>query len=296
MKTKAQQNQSPPTVLQVLICTYGQKGLKRVADSSHPKVDGVEYLVSIQQDADTEDLTIPKALDREDFTLIVHLTKGLSVNRNVAISRATAPLLLFSDDDIDYTEDGLHRVISAFNEHPDADILTFRFDTDVPYKTYPDTPVSLADPPKGYFISSIEMAVRRKSVQGKIWFNENFGIGAMFAFGEEEVFLRDALDAGLSGMYIPSMICRHSGITTAGRNLNLPSRPQTKGALWLRLHPSDWPLRMMTHSLREIPLWLKGVAPSPLSYCLNWLKGVRNAKKKSVFPTPDYSPYYPSHE
>ena len=32
-------------MLQVMICTYGQEGLKRVAASSHPKVEGVEYLV-----------------------------------------------------------------------------------------------------------------------------------------------------------------------------------------------------------------------------------------------------------
>lgn len=296
MKTNPQPNQSMPPVLQVLICTYGQEGLKRVAASSHPKVDGVEYLVSVQQDPAEDDPLPPKALDRDDFTLIPHPTKGLSVNRNAALSRATAPLILFSDDDIDYTEEGLLSVISAFKEYPQADILTFRFDSAVAYKTYPDAPVSLANSPKGYFISSIEIAVRRKSVQGKIWFNENFGIGAMFPFGEEDVFIRDSLDAGLKGMFVPSTICRHEGITTAGRNLTLPSRPQTKGALWLRLHPSDWPLRMMTHALREIPLWLKGRAPSPMAYCINWLKGARTAKKKGVFPTPDYSPYYPCHE
>ena len=282
--------------LQVMICTYGREGLARVAASSHPRVEGVEYLVSMQEDPDGEECRVPKELDREDFRIFSHISKGLSINRNVAISKATAPLLLISDDDVDYTEEGLLAVIDAFNKYAEADLITFRYDTMNKKKKYPAKVYDISVREKEHFISSIEIAFRRESVQGKIWFNENFGIGAIFPSGEEDIFIRDCLDAGRKGIFLPVTIARHDGMTTSGRNLMLPSRPQTKGAVFLRLYPRQWPLRMIAHAIREIPLWKKGLVPSPLSYCINWIKGANMARKKNVFPTPDYSLHYPCHE
>ncbi|MDE5872261.1 MAG: glycosyltransferase [Muribaculaceae bacterium] len=281
--------------LEVMICTYGTEGLRRVAAASHPKMEGVQYLVSFQQDANETEGYIPEELKRDDFKIVATATKGLAVNRNIALSWASAPLLLISDDDADYTKEGLQAVIDGFQENPDADIIAFRYVSKHSTKHYPQKSVSLSRPPKGYFISSIEIAIRRESVQGKIWFNENFGVGATFPSGEEDIFIKDCLDKGMKGIYVPKTIVRHDGTTTSGRNLMLPSRPQTKGAIFLRLHPHDWPLRMLAHALREIPLWRKGIVPSPISYCRYWLKGVRMAHKMKVFPTSDQSYHYPCH-
>ncbi|MDE5998400.1 MAG: glycosyltransferase [Muribaculaceae bacterium] len=272
--------------LQVMICTYGQEGLKRVATSTHPKVEGVEYLVSCQIEGG---VTIPKELYREDFKIITTASKGLSINRNHALTQATAPVLLISDDDTDYSAEGLKNVIEAFRNHPDADIITFRYDSPVSKKFYPDHSVSLNNIPKGYYISSIEIALRRRSIQGKFWFNENFGIGAMFPSGEEDIFVYDCLNAGMKGIFEPITIARHDGPTTSERNLKLPTRSQTKGAVFLRLHPHSWPLRMMAHALREIPLWRNGLKPSPISFCKNWITGVITAKKNKVFQKPNPS-------
>lgn len=279
--------------LQVMICTYGQEGLKRIASSAHPKVEGVEYLVSCQIEGD---FTIPKGLNRKDFKIISTSSKGLSVNRNHALSRASAPVLLISDDDTDYYAEGLINIIDAFRNHQDVDIITFRYDSFISKKFYPTHSVSLNNVPKGYYISSIEIAFRRQSIQGKFWFNENFGIGAIFPSGEEDVFICECLNAGMNGIFIPVTIARHDGTTTSERNLMLHTRPQTKGAIFLRLYPRQWPLRMLAHAIREYRIWKKGLAPSPISYCRNWLKGVRMARKMKVFPTPDYSNKYPCHD
>lgn len=278
--------------LQVMISTYGAEGLQRVVSAAHPKVEGVQYLVGFQKDIDEGDLNIPEELTRDDFKIFTSGTKGLSINRNIVLSKASAPLLLISDDDADYTEEGLKAVIDAFQDKPEADIIAFRYASAYAKKYYPQESVSLNNPPKGYFVSSIEIAMRRKAVQGNIWFNENFGVGATFPSGEEDIFIKDCLEKGIKGIYVPKTIVRHDGPTTSARNLMLPSRPQTKGAIFLRLHPLDWPLRMLAHSIREIPLWRKGIVPSPLSYCRNWLKGVKMAHKLKVFPTSDYSFQY----
>lgn len=271
--------------LQVLICTYGKDGIGRVAEGKHPPIEGVEYLVSWQTD---EECPLPKALVRDDFLIFRSATKGLAVNRNIALSKASAPILLISDDDVDYYEDGLNAVISAFHDNTEADIITFCYKSIHSSKNYPSRSCCLEKKPKGYYVSSIEIAFRRHAVQKKIWFNENFGIGASFPSGEEDIFLKDCLDKGLKGMFLPITIASHDETTTSERNLMLTSRPQTKGAVFLRLHPYTWPLRMMVHAVREIPLWRKGLTPSPLSYCYNWIKGMLKAKRDLVFPTPDY--------
>ncbi len=49
--------------LQVLICTYGEAGIKRVIGCDHQPCEGVEYLVSWQQ-PDT-DLPVPRELSCE---------------------------------------------------------------------------------------------------------------------------------------------------------------------------------------------------------------------------------------
>ena len=290
------ENRAKQPELQVMICTYGREGIQRVAAGSHPKVEGVEYIVCIQKNPTEEEYPIPKELEREDFKLFTTNTKGLSVNRNIALSHASAPLLLISDDDADYSEEGLKTVIETFREYPHTDIIAFKYASTSSHKFYPTESASLANPPKGYFVASIEIAMRRKSIQGKIWFNENFGIGATFPSGEEDIFIHDCLDLGLKGIFMPKTIVRHDGTTTSERNLKLPSRSQTKGAVFLRIHPHDWFLRMIAHALREFPLWRKGHSLSPFSYCMNWLKGARMAKRLKVFPTPNYFNYYKSHE
>lgn len=276
--------------LQVLICTFGRDGIERMAAGQHPEVAGVQYLVSWQA---SDGINVPEALMRHDFTIHRTDTIGLSKNRNHALAKASSPLLLISDDDVDYTAEGLAGVINSFKANPDADLLVFRFDCNKGNKFYPDHSFSLSKPPKGYYTSSIEIAMRRTSLTNQdIWFNENFGIGALFPSGEEDILVKDCLDAGLTGQFIPLTIARHDADTTSSKNLSLPTRPQTRGAIFLHLHPKSWPFRMAVHALREIPLWRKGEVPSPLSFCRNWIKGVRLAKDHRVFPTPDYSSKY----
>ncbi len=279
--------------LQVMICAFGEDGIRRVAAGKHPRMAGVEYLVSWQTNGQCE---LPQELKRDDFRIISSDTKGLSVNRNSALYHATAPLLLISDDDTDYTEEGLTAVIKGFDAHHEADILAFKFESQSTHKNYPDFVFPLSSPPKGYYTSSIEIAFRKNPIKGKIWFNENFGVGAKFPSGEEEIFLKECLDAGLKGLFLPETIVVHDSTTTAARIMGSPSRPITKGAVFLRLHPNDWPIRMIAHALREIPLWRKGLVASPLSYCKNWLKGVKEAKRIGAFSTPYHSKQNPGHE
>ena len=89
--------------LQVLICTIGAEGIRRVVESSHPEVEGVEYLVSWQ--LPDGDMDVPEALVvRDDVKVCKVNSRGICRNRNNAVRCATAPLCLMSDDDVCYNE------------------------------------------------------------------------------------------------------------------------------------------------------------------------------------------------
>lgn len=249
-----------------MICTYGADGIKRVALSQHPSVPEVEYLVGWQID-DTE-CPIPEELNRHDFKIFRHATKGLSRNRNYLLSKATAPILLISDDDVDYTPLQLKSVINAFDSNPEYDIITFRYDSTKSKKRYPNHSFYLWNAPKGYYTTSFEIGIRNKYYLSTLKFNESFGIGSgIFIAGEEDIFLHDCKKKKLKGIFIPITICTHTGDTTSERNLYNPLYIQTKGAVFIHIHPFTWPLRMVAHALREknfIPLH---------KYISNWIKG-----------------------
>lgn len=206
--------------LDVLICTLGDDGIKRVASMSLPEVEGVRYLVSWQK---PDMSNVPTELvARRDVKLCPTETLGLSNNRNVAIAQSDAEICLFADDDLRYTPDGLRHVIEVFAENGDLDIATFRHSGDS--KWFPDEEFDLKKSAKGYFVTSFEIAARRKSIEN-VRFNPNWGIGAeILHAGEEQLFLYQALRSGLKGRYFPITIVEHCGLTTA-------NRPYTRGVL-----------------------------------------------------------------
>lgn len=192
--------------LQVLVCTLGAEGIRRVCASSHPEVDGVRYLVSWQQPDGHVD--VPEEIKkRNDFEVVVSATRGLSRNRNVALDAASAPLVLISDDDVGYTAEGLERVLKAFEDRPETDLITMQYESSGNPKKYVHGEVDLRCNPRGYYATSIEIAFRLWRLRGAgIRFDERFGIGAEFIAGEEQILIDDALRAGMRCRYVPGVI------------------------------------------------------------------------------------------
>lgn len=268
-------------ILQVLISAFGKAGIESVATHSHPTVPEVEYIVAWQMDnASIKD--IPAVLiERDDFIIIPTQTKGLSVNRNIALEAATAPISLCSDDDVEYSEENLLMIIRSYRQRPDADFIAFEYFSSSAPRPYPNFEFNLKRPPKGYFIGGPEISFRTYSVKNAgIRFNEFFGVGCEFPSGEDDMFLQDCLDAGLNCIFIPEIITTHESDSTGMRSYGTPLYIRTKGAVMLRCHPTTWAIRMILHSLREIkPFSLSGA----LKYCRNWIKGVHDVRRLKAF-------------
>lgn len=261
--------------LEVLICTIGEAGIARVASHMWPRIDGVAYLVAWQSPGEVE---APQSIAlRDDFRILTHETKGISLNRNFALANAVAPCVLMTDDDVEFTASELKDIMEAFSSNPAADMLTFMHHA--PYtRVYPDVASDIADSPRGYYASAIEMGLRMDSVRRTgLRYNTAFGFHTAFLGGEDDVFLCDAVRLGMKVRFVPVYAGTHDHLSTSQKQRANPESVVTKGALMLHRNPSTWPLRMAAHA------WRARRETGILSYIRLWLQGVARARKLKVF-------------
>jgi len=84
-------------------------------------------------------------------------------------------------------------------------------------------------------VASVEIAFKRNSInKTHLRFDENFGLGALFPTGEENIFLADALDKGLKLLYIPIPIVTHPP-ESSGQDYDNIKLVQAKGAMFERI-------------------------------------------------------------
>ncbi|MCR5108916.1 MAG: glycosyltransferase family 2 protein [Lachnospiraceae bacterium] len=130
--------------------------------------------------------------------------RGLSISRNMAVLNSNADICILCDNDVEYVR-GYETVIKrAYERHPDADLIVFFIKRKERGK-----PLSDRDMRMNYYtvskIFSPEISFKRESIRG-ISFNENFGAGAKYILGEENIFLYDCLKAKKKIYYVPEKI------------------------------------------------------------------------------------------
>lgn len=267
--------------LQVLVCAYGQEGIQRFASGNPPAQCGVEYIVSWQLSESDMESAVPESLkSRPDIHIYKSATKGLCVNRNLAMSHATAPVCLIADDDVVYNASYSFRtVIDVFSQHPDVDVACFKSAClGRELKPYPSHPVAVGDAPKGWYVTSFEIAFRLDSPAGRTRFNEYFGIGSptIFQAGEEDIWLYDVRKAGASVWIFPYTLCEHNHDTTHEKHCREDWFVMTSGAVHSRLHPYTWPLRCLLHafSQRRMSRW---------HYFMLCIRGAKTARSHACF-------------
>ena len=148
-----------------------------------PPQEGIHYIVSYQYSDERYLDLIPKLLlARTDVTIFKYKGQGLSVNRNLAIEKASADLIMFADDDTHLSPNAFEEVRNVFEKYPDLDIAFFNASTYTgkPLKKYPKEEMWLTGMPQGYTISAIEIAAKRECVQNRLRFDERFGLGTKF--------------------------------------------------------------------------------------------------------------------
>ena len=179
--------------LEVLVATMGQKDL-----SLHERMNLRQNAVIANQCGSWgyEEKTESYGTIR----MLSTATKGVGINRNLALQLSKADILLFADDDIVYYDSDLQPVIDAFKQLPDADVIFFGIDMTKDGEVFDRRRHSTG---RLHLWNSLRygacrMAVRRESVIRKqLSFSTLFGGGCMYCSGEDTIFIRDCLKAGL---------------------------------------------------------------------------------------------------
>ncbi|MCM1332765.1 MAG: glycosyltransferase family 2 protein [Bacteroides sp.] len=237
-------------ILDVLISTIYVDGIERVARMNLPEIDGVRYIVSWQMPGKAE---VPASLKRHDISVFPHESKGLSVNRNYALSKAEGDICLVADDDLIYTPQMLRCVTAAFERNPGIDLALFKIESP-DGKRYADHEYDLSRAPRYFYVTEVEMAFRRESVKGKIFFSPKIGLGSdtgEVLAGEGEMFYFTAMKKGLKCRFFPEVIAIHEGVTTgACKNLSAGVE-RSKGVFIYMKHRHSWLPRIIVNALRE---------------------------------------------
>lgn len=163
------------------------------------------------------DAIIGNQCDRNEIEYIKHngyetkylsfKERGVGLNRNNALMRATADICILSDDDIIFDNDYSQRVLSSFEKHQNADVIIFSLlecnrngvikrQKKVDFYNY----MRFGTP---------QIAFRRVPIikQG-ICFNMSFGGGSRYCSGEDTLFLTQCLKKGLKIIALPVIIGR----------------------------------------------------------------------------------------
>lgn len=133
--------------------------------------------------------------------------RGVGLSRNTALLHAKGDICLFSDEDIVLSDDYAQSILDAYSRFPNADLLLFNVKVAEPRRTYWNEQVKRIrwynyGRYPAYSISAKLDALRRANVHYSLL----FGGGAKYSNGEDSLFLRDCLRAGLRIYAVPVCI------------------------------------------------------------------------------------------
>ena len=194
-----------------------------------------------------------KEFDGHLARMITTDTRGVGINRNLALTYAKGEICLFADDDVTYNDDVEERVLAEFEAHPDADVIIFHLDTDSDRKQikYNETKKCsrFCKMPWG----GVRIAVRLNSIRkANVWFTTLFGGGCIFPSGEDSMWLTDARKKGLTFYVSKETIGSVSFETSTWFSGADEKFYYGKGAFYQALHPKTKYMWMLYLAFRTL--------------------------------------------
>ncbi len=225
--------------------------------------------VIINQSDHREDVTHME--NGRQIRMITVPERGLSRSRNLALKAAGEngdEICIFCDNDVQYVS-GYEKIITdAFNRNPDMDLMVFFIKR--PERLHP---VFDKERKMGWLstmkIFSPEVAFRMSSLKrAGISMDESFGAGAKYAMGEENIFLWDALRAGLKITYVPVKIAELIPNESTWFKGYTKEFFRNRGAGYYRMSHFVWLLLCMQFAVRKRSLFKGQVT---VAKALKWM-------------------------
>ena len=182
--------------IQVLVTTMHQSGFEKYAE------------MHLQTDAIIANQTNFNGYEKIEINgshvqLISTSTRGLSRNRNIALAHAdqATEFILFSDDDLVFSDGYEALIIEEFEKHPEAEVIKFNLH-DLSTRKISMKRISRFEKAtrKNMSASGVcGLVVRTETIRkNDLHFNEFFGTGTENYCGEDTIFLMKMLDKKIS--------------------------------------------------------------------------------------------------
>lgn len=153
--------------------------------------------------------------NRENSRILMISTemRGVGINRNIALEFAEGDILLFADEDCSYSDDLEEKVLNAFCEFPEAEVILFGSQFTKNGLVY-----KKRVPSKGRIcllkslkFGTYSIAVRKKVIKRyNMHFSELFGGGCIYSHGEDTDFLIQCFKNHLKVYSYNDIICTTS--------------------------------------------------------------------------------------
>ena len=135
--------------------------------------------------------------------------RGVGLSRNTALMRADGDICLFSDQDIVYEAGYEQKILEAFKQCPDADMIIFNVEIGEERKTYYNTGIKRVRWYNCGRYGAVSFAVKREKLfESGVTFSLLFGGGAKYSAGEDSLFLKQFMDKGYRVYTSPVLIGR----------------------------------------------------------------------------------------
>jgi hypothetical protein len=191
-----------------VLLTFGYSTLAhRVKNIKFPTRDESREFIVLVQNPNQESYVF----DTPKTQLVELKSKGVAKSRNAALKYASGKYLIFGDDDISFDEKGISQLIEHFEANPECAIILAQTtdETGTLRKSYPNKRANLTKYNSAK-AATYEMMIRLDAIREKgITFDENFGAGADNYLGDEYIFIADALNRGLKGVFLPVTVAIH---------------------------------------------------------------------------------------
>ncbi len=124
--------------------------------------------------------------------------RGVGLSRNTALLHASADVCVFSDEDIMLAEDYEEKICRAYEELPDADMILVNVKVAPSRRTYWNEDIHRVGYRNYGRYPAYSITVKRDALlRANVHYSLLFGGGARYSNGEDSLFLKDCLKAGL---------------------------------------------------------------------------------------------------
>lgn len=180
-------------------------------------INQTDYLLPSKMNINT-DAIIGNQCDRNSIDEFVHNghtiqylnfnERGVGLNRNNSLMRASADLLVFADDDEVFVDDYANIIENAYNKLPDADAIFFNVD----FIGGNRSPRNFSKILRVRLFNALNTATPRVTIKNasakkyNINFHRQFGGGTDYSCGEDSLFIADMLKKGLRIYTYPATI------------------------------------------------------------------------------------------